>query len=163
MSSFSKMVTSVLAGVMMVAVAGTVMADEGRTSPEVLQANADNARTRVAELARQGGWAYKTGAIDRANREAVRYQEQADAARAAMTTTPATTAPYVSPELAAAQARLEDLRKAGGWAYKSGAVARAESEVRALSGPQEVTMGRNETVQPRFYGKPVERSLRVYR
>jgi hypothetical protein len=99
----------------------------------VYQAKADDARARAADLAREGGWAYKSGAIDRANRDAVRFQQEADSARAASNGTPGATGPYASRELADAQARLDDLRKAGGWAYKSGAVARAEAEVRALS------------------------------
>jgi hypothetical protein len=70
----------------------------------------------------------------------------------------------VSSELAAAQTRVQELRQAGGWAYKSGAVDRAEADVRVLRGPQPVTMGLNETVVPAWnWGKPVERSQRVYR
>jgi hypothetical protein len=69
----------------------------------------------------------------------------------------------VSPALAEAQARLDELRKAGGWAYKSGAIARAEADVRALTAPQPVTMGLNERVQKPNWGKPVERTLRTYR
>jgi hypothetical protein len=125
------------------------------------QAKADAARTRATELARQGGWAYKTGAVDRANAEAARYQTQADAERAAVSSSEQ---PFVSPDLAAAQQRLADLRQAGGWAYKSGAVARAEADVRALTAPAAVTMGLNETPVPSWnWGKPVERSLRAYR
>jgi hypothetical protein len=41
-----------------------------------------------------------------------------------------------SPAEAAARARLEELRQAGGWAYKTGAVARAEREVQALAAPE---------------------------
>lgn len=163
MSSFSKIAMNVVAGVMMVAGAGTAMAgDYGSAAAK--QAQADSARAQAANLAKQGGWAYKSGAIDRANRDTARFQAEADAARAATTSVPSAPAPAVSPELAAAQARLETLRKAGGWAYKSGAVARAEADVRALSGPQEVKMGRNETSSPATnWGKPVERIPRVYR
>jgi hypothetical protein len=128
---------------------------------ETAQAKADAARTRATELARQGGWAYKSGAFDRANAEAARYQAEADAAHAASLQAER---PLVSPELAAAQERLNELRQAGGWAYKSGAVARAEADVRALTESPAVTMGFNETVPPpRNWGKPVEKTMRTYR
>jgi hypothetical protein len=169
MSSFSKIKGIVFAGVMTVALAGTAMA--GEPSPGALQGNsgqvaalqakADVARARAEALAQQGGWAYKTGAVDRANQEAARLQEVADMARASGDQRAA--AP-VSAELAAAQARVEELRATGGWAYKSGAVARAEADVRALMGPPPVTMGLNEPAAPAGnWGKPVERTLRVYR
>jgi hypothetical protein len=169
MSSFTKIGTSVLAGLMLVAVAGSAGAHESASSRsqstgqiQSTQAKADAARARAAELARQGGWAYKTGAVDRANADAARYQAEADAARAALV--PAEQ-PLVSAELAAAQERLADLRQAGGWAYKSGAVARAEADVRALSGPAPVTMGLNEAASPASsnWGKPVEKTLSAYR
>jgi hypothetical protein len=120
---------------------------------------ADAARTRAAELAAQGGWAYKTGAVDRANSEAARYQAEADAASGAVTAGELA----VSPELAAAQARLEELRQAGGWAYKSGAVARAEADVRDLAGPHEVMTSQNEAVPSHNWGKPVEQTMHAYR
>jgi hypothetical protein len=95
--------------------------------------------------------------------QAVVLQAKADAARGSTATTP-----YVSPELAAAQARLQELRRAGGWAYKSGAIDRAEADVRALSRPREVPrevmMGRNQPVQrSRNWGKPIEGIQRPYR
>lgn len=168
MNSFTKIRSIVFAGVMMVALAGTAMAGEPTgalqgSSGQVaaLQAKADVARARAAALARQGGWAYKTGSVERATQEVARLQAAADAARASGDQRAA--AP-VSVELAAAQARVQELRKAGGWAYKSGAVARADADVRALSGPQPVMMGLNETVVPAWnWGKPVEQSNRVYR
>lgn len=166
MSSFTKIGTSVLAGLMLAAVTGSAGAHEMASSRsqstgeiQSTQAKADAARSRAADLARQGGWAYKTGAVDRANAEAARYQAEADAA-----TVPAAQ-PLVSLELTVAQERLADLRQAGGWAYKSGAVARAEADVTALSGPAPVTMGLNETTAPASsnWGKPVEKTLRAYR
>jgi hypothetical protein len=95
--------------------------------------------------------------------QAAVLQAKADAARGSKAKTP-----YVSPELAAAQARLQELRRAGGWAYKSGAVDRAEADVRALSGPRgaprEVMMGRDQPVQrSRNWGKPIEGIQRAYR
>jgi hypothetical protein len=167
MSSFTKIGTSVLAGLMLAAVAGSAAADEGTSSgwpaanAESMQARADAARSRVADLARQAGWAYKSGAFDRAKAEGAYYQAQADAARAA--SRPGGH-PLVSPEVAAAQTRLADLRQAGGWAYKSGAVTRAEADVRALSAPAPVTMGLNERTPPSSnWGKPVEKSRHLYR
>jgi len=169
MSSFTKIRRIVFAGVMMAALAGKAMAGEPTpgavqgNSGQVaaLQAKADVARARAAALARQGGWAYKSGAFDRATQEVARLQVEADAARASGDQR--AVAP-VSAELVAAQARVQELRKAGGWAYKSGAVERAEADVRALSGPQPVMMGLNETVVPAWnWGKPVEQTHRVYR
>jgi len=90
------------------------------------QQQADAARQRATELASAGGWAYKTGLVARAQRDAVRDQEQADRAVAE----PLSCAPSAppSPTQEAALARLEELRHAGGWAYKTGAVARTERE-----------------------------------
>jgi hypothetical protein len=93
------------------------------------QQQADTARQRATDLARAGGWAYKTGLVGRAQRDAVRYQEQADRAIAEAQSCPPPATP--SSTQAAALARLEELRQAGGWAYKTGAVARAEREVQA--------------------------------
>jgi hypothetical protein len=73
---------------------------------------------RLQELRQAGGWAYKTGAVARAERD-VQSQAAGDVAEPV--------AP--SPAQTAALARLEQLRHAGGWAYKTGAVARAEREV----------------------------------
>lgn len=169
MNSFTKIRRIVFAGMMLAALAGKAMA--GEPAPGALQGNsgqvaalqakADVARTRAAALARHGGWAYKTGAVDRATWDVARLQAAADAARASGDQR--AVAP-VSAELAAAQARVEELRKAGGWAYKSGAVERAEADVRALSGLQPVMMGLNETVVPAWnWGKPVEQTHRAYR
>jgi hypothetical protein len=105
------------------------------------QQQADAARQRAAELARAGGWAYKTGQVDRAQRDAVRYQEEADRAVAEAQSCPPPATQ--SPTEAAALARLEELRQAGGWAYKTGAVARAEREVQVL-----VTSAQAEPVAP---------------
>jgi hypothetical protein len=159
MNAFSKIGTTVIAGLMLLVGAGNAGAHE-LLSAEAAQTKADSARARAAQLARQGGWAYKTGAVDRALTEANRYQAQADAVRGVAAPAAQTA---VSPALAEAQARLDELRKAGGWAYKSGAIARAEADVRALTAPQPVTMGLNERVQKPNWGKPVERTLRTYR
>jgi len=99
------------------------------------QQQADAARQRATELARAGGWAYKTGLFERAQRDAVRYQTEADRALAEAMACPAPAA--ASPAQAAALARLEELRHAGGWAYKTGAVARAEREVQSLAAADE--------------------------
>lgn len=96
------------------------------------QQQADAARQRAADLARAGGWAYKTGQVQEAEREAARYQGQADEANAEALSCPRSPAP--SPALMAARARLDELRQSGGWAYKTGAVGRAEREVQSLSG-----------------------------
>jgi hypothetical protein len=96
----------------------------------VAQQQADAARERVSALARGGGWAYKTGRVEQAQRDAARYQAAADEALAAARSCPAPAAP--SPAQAAARAQLDELRRAGGWAYKTGAVARAERDVQAL-------------------------------
>jgi len=95
------------------------------------QQQADAARQRAAELERSGGWAYKAGLVEQARRDAVRYQAQADEAFAAAQACPPPATP--SPAQAAALMRLEELRQAGGWAYKTGAVARAEREVQSLA------------------------------
>jgi hypothetical protein len=94
------------------------------------QQEADAARLRAGALARAGGWAYKTGRVEQAQRDAARYQAEADEALATALSCPAPSAP--SPAQATALARLAELRSAGGWAYKSGAVARAERDVQAL-------------------------------
>jgi len=93
------------------------------------QQQADAARQRAAELERSGGWAYKAGLVEQARRDAVRYQAQADEAFAAAQACPPPATP--SPAQAAALMRLEELRQAGGWAYKTGAVARAERDVQS--------------------------------
>ncbi len=95
------------------------------------QQQADAARQRVSELAKAGGWAYKTGRVEQAQRDAARYQAAADEAAAVALSCAAPAAP--SPAQTTALARLEELRRAGGWAYKSGAVTRAERDVQALS------------------------------
>jgi hypothetical protein len=93
------------------------------------QQHADAARQRATELARAGGWAYKTGLFEQAQRDAVRYQAQANEALAEAQSCPPPVKP--APAQAAALARLEELRQAGGWAYKTGAVARAEREAQS--------------------------------
>jgi hypothetical protein len=105
------------------------------------QQRANLARQRATELANRGGWAYKTGLVDQAQRDAARYQEEADRAVAEAQSCPPPAPP--SPAQEAARARLEELRQAGGWAYKTGAVARAEREVQA-----QTTSGETEPVAP---------------
>jgi|HubBroStandDraft_5_1064220.scaffolds.fasta_scaffold68856_3 hypothetical protein len=100
------------------------------------QQRADAARQRATELASAGGWAYKTGLVAQAQRDAARYQEEADRAIAEAQACPPPAPP--SPAQAAALARLEELRQAGGWAYKTGAVAQAEREVQAQATGGEV-------------------------
>jgi hypothetical protein len=99
------------------------------------QQQADAARQRAADLARAGGWAYKTGLVEQAQRDAVRYQGEADKAFAEAQSCPPPALP--SPAQAAALLRLEELRQAGGWAYKTGAVARAEREVQSQTAGDE--------------------------
>lgn len=96
------------------------------------QAKADAARQRADKYADQGGWAYKSGTVQRANAEANRMEAKADAIRAqASGVEPA--AP--SPELQAAEARVKVLRDTGGPAYKSGEVDRAQAKALELSQP----------------------------
>ena len=99
------------------------------------QRQADAARDRATELARAGGWAYKSGQVERAQRDAARYQAAADDAFAEAHSCPAPAAP--SSAETAALARLAALRQAGGWAYKTGAVASAERDVQAVSVSQD--------------------------
>jgi hypothetical protein len=49
---------------------------------------AEAASERAAKLEREGGWAWKTGAVQRAQREAVQYEQKADQelTRAGLTT-----------------------------------------------------------------------------
>ena len=93
------------------------------------QQQADASRQRANELAKAGGWAYKTGLVAQAQRDAARHQAEADRAVADGPSCPPPAPPSVAQ--AAALARLEELRQAGAWAYKTGAVARAEREVQA--------------------------------
>jgi hypothetical protein len=124
------------------------------------QFQADEARDRAAQLSAQGGWAYKSGAVDRAEAEAARYQAQADDARGvASGTNWATYA--VSPAMSDAQDNLANLKAQGGWAYKSGAVARAEADIEALGAPTSVaTSASEEQAPPANWGKPVEQTQR---
>jgi hypothetical protein len=122
------------------------------------QRSADEARARADHLAAQGGWAYKTGAVDRANADAARYQAEADQARAAMNGVVEPAAP-ASPALMDAQERLEALKSAGGWAYKTGAVSRAEADVRELQAPEPAMTGEPEALPPANWSKPVDQTL----
>ena len=111
------------------------------------QRQADAARQRATELARAGGWTYKTGLVQQVQRDAARYQAEADEAFAEAQSCPPPAAP--SPVQAAALARLEGLRQAGGWAYKTGAVARAERDVQSQTPPQPAPICRGREDQPR--------------
>jgi hypothetical protein len=98
------------------------------------QAQADEARGRADELALQGGPAYKSGAMDRVNREAARYQAEADQARDEATG--ANWAPLaVSPRAAALEDRLDALKQTNGWGQKSGAYRQTQAEIQRLKGP----------------------------
>jgi hypothetical protein len=134
-SGMSTIVAMIVAGVALGAPTGmnAQASDRAASSARAAaaQEQADAARDRAAKLAKAGGWAYKTGLVERAQRDAARYQAEADEAFAEAHSCPPPAAP--SPAQAAALARLEELRRAGGWAYKTGAVARAEQEVQALA------------------------------
>jgi hypothetical protein len=119
------------------------------------QVNADEAQTRADDLAKQGGWAYKSGLIDRTTQEADRYQDKANAARDEITG--ANVAPSaVSPTMAKAEERLQTLEASGGWAYKSGAVRREEAHIDALKGPSKYTEAASDQVSPTSWAdKPV--------
>ena len=80
MNAISRIGTSVIAGVMLLAGGGVAVAHDSLSAEEA-QAKADAARARAAEYAAQGGWAYKSGTVQRALRDAERYQAEADAAR----------------------------------------------------------------------------------
>jgi hypothetical protein len=111
----------------------TETATDAATRARVAQAEADEARARADDLAKIGGPAYKSGAMDQANREAAQKQEAADEA-AAVATGRVNWAPApTSPAMADAEDRLADLQTQGGWAYKSGAVDRQKAEIRSLA------------------------------
>jgi hypothetical protein len=117
------------------------------------QAKADAARERADKYADQGGWAYKSGTVQRAEAEANRMQAKADAIRAQSSGVEAA-AP--SPELQAAEARVKMLRDTGGPAYKSGEVDRAQARVLELSQPVFVQPSEPGQVPPNW-DKPVIR------
>ena len=170
MSAFSKIGVTMAAGLMTAALAGPALADDvvpygvpedpGATA----QAQADAATKRAAQLEAQGGWAYKSGAIDREHDAAARAQMEADRLRDEAS---GVTPPAPSSELAAAEDRLAQLRNTGGWTYKSGAVTRAEAEVRAQGGPTIATPTDQQPVptisspeqllSPDIWQKPVDR------
>jgi hypothetical protein len=96
------------------------------------QANAADARQRADKLAALGGQTFKTGQVQVAEREATIEQRTAERnfAHAGIPSCQAfTAATPPSSQLQAAEARLHDLRNSGGWAYKSGAVSRAQVDV----------------------------------
>ena len=97
------------------------------------QQKADAARQHAVDLANAGGWAYKTGLVARAQRDAALYQAEANQALAEANACPPPATP--TPAEAAAMARVDELRQAGGWAYKTGAVARAEQDVASTREP----------------------------
>jgi hypothetical protein len=137
-----------------------------RRAAQAAETKASQARARSAELRKSGGWAYKIGAVDRAERDADRHQAAAArdlaAARlpgAALVDELATPAPR--PEEVAARERLRKLRQSGGWAYKTGLVAAAEADVKALSEPAlepPLLYGKTEPAPAPTWTKPVESS-----
>jgi hypothetical protein len=149
-------------GLALAAPAGSARADEPGPDLErgmAAQQAADQADLRADELAIAGGWAWKCGAVERAERDATRMQAEADAAFArAGLPGYQSTAEAPSPDLAAAQDRLSNLENAGGWAWKSGSVRRAKEEVRALTpGALEATEPPSTTLPT--WNKPVVPSL----
>jgi hypothetical protein len=160
MRSFLAIGLSFIAGSALTALGASASAQDERATAdaagraEAAQVQANDAQARADELAKQGGPAYKSGAIESANRDAARLQEQADAARAEANG--ANWAPLaVSPKMAALQTRLASEKASGGWGYKSGAVRRTEADIRALKGPQPAATTETEE-QPDNWGKPVE-------
>lgn len=176
MSSMSKMGMigkSVLGGFLMLSVAGggNARAAEVENAATLLaradaaQQRADAARLRASELEEQKGWVYKSGLIEHANADAARYQAEADEARARAYGVPLEPAP-VSPELQAAQDRVDELKFQAGWAYKGGSVERAENEVRVLEGqpaasvvvPESEIQSTEQQEKKEEAGKPVEKT-----
>ena len=101
------------------------------------QAKAAAADQRAAELGPAlGGQVYKGGQVQRAENAAVIADLKAneDFARAGVPScqTMPPPQPPPSPELTAAEKKVKALKNDGGWAYKTGSVARAEAEVRAI-------------------------------
>ena len=164
------------------------------------QQRAEAGQQRATELARAGGWAYKTGLVAQAQRDAARYQEEADRALAEAQACPPPAPPSPAQAVSAlhgctscatpggfgpgdgqpgsrapsvrCRLRLGEVEllsrhrgsrrkprprgwrassQAGGWAYKTGAVARAEREVQAqaTTQPTPICAGR-EGVNLRF-------------
>lgn len=135
MSSISKLGSGLFVGATFWLGATTAGATEPAQTASEVQEEADAARARSEELSRVGGPAYKTGAVERASQQAMLLDREAAALRAAELPVQAVLVPVESQELTDAQARLERLRFQGGWAYKTGAVQRAEEDVRRLSEP----------------------------
>jgi hypothetical protein len=126
-------------------------AAEALARANVAQQNADDARARADELAKGSGWQYKTGVYQAAEREAAAYDAKANAARAEAT---GAQAPGVSPAMADAQERLANLKKAGGWAWKSGAVARAQADIQELKEPAASSQSGQNEQTPEHQNKP---------
>ena len=96
------------------------------------QTNATDAREQADKLAAEGGQAFKTGQVQAAEREATIDERSADRnfAAAGVPSCQALRAATPPPsELQSAEAKLHEMRNSGGWAYKSGAVARAQVDV----------------------------------
>jgi hypothetical protein len=165
MSSFSMIRRFVLAGFM---VAGAAAPAAALMDPSVAaatqervdtaQARADAARARADFLARVGqGSAYKSGAIDSAKAEAASAQAEADAWRTVLISP----LPPTSTALDDAQDRLDYLRAMGGWAYKSGAVDRAQAEASSIRAAEGIETSVGMTQPPATspeQEKPVERT-----
>jgi hypothetical protein len=150
---------SFIAGSAMTVLVGTARADttdqvasEDLARADAAQTKADDARARAKELEKMGGSAYKTGLVPNELRTADVAQQKADQARAAATGVE----PVTSPAMEDAQTRLTDLKKGGGWAYKSGAIRWAEKDIRALEPPVQTTTTGEEKPVPPDSVKPVE-------
>jgi hypothetical protein len=127
------------------------------------QTAADDARARADDLAKQGGWPYKTGLVDQANREADRHQARADAAAAVAAGT-AGAPEEVSPRVADLQQRLAEQKASGGAAYKTGGVARTEAELQALQAQPRTTVEPGEEVSlPVTSDKPTVKVERTFK
>jgi hypothetical protein len=165
MSSFSKIGAfglAAAAGLMAVTVSRPVFAGDDvayqltDSASEAKQEEANAAWARVSEYKAQGGALYKTGTIERGTQEAMRLDKEAINLRAAETGIPVEAAPLpASPELESAQDHAKDLRDTGGPEYKSGAVDKADADVRALTPAPEELLG-SPPAQPADWGKPVE-------
>jgi hypothetical protein len=158
-----------IAGSAMSVLVGTARAEPtpvpGSTAAEALaranvaQTKADDASDRADELAKGSGWQYKTGVYQAAERQAATYEAEASAARAEATG--ANLAPMaVSPAMTDAQERVANLKKTSGWAWKTGAIDRAEADVQAIKGPKPYLTsqyeGLTQKAPPKSQNKPAD-------
>ncbi|HMF44055.1 MAG TPA: hypothetical protein VKQ32_25450 [Polyangia bacterium] len=136
------------AGALLIGSPGRAAASEPTTSAEAQQM-AQEAQARAEQFKAMGGTGYKTGLVQREEREAARYQALADqlaaqepnvtgvivttpdgetAAVGVVVTPPA--APVTSPEVEQDAARADHYRAMGGTGYKAGFVQSAEAQER---------------------------------